>query len=51
MLVLGCLRLRPPPPWPALQEMAVVEQVVEQGSDRRAVAEQFPLVFHGGGWT
>lgn len=34
MLVLSCIRLRPPTPQSAFEEMAVVEQAVEHGSDR-----------------
>lgn len=45
MLVFRRVRFGSPAPWTAFEEMAVVEQAVEHGSDRRAVAEQFSPVF------
>src|SRR5207253_2194073 len=40
-------QLGPPAPWPAFEEMAVVEETVEHGGHGRAVAEQFPPVLYG----
>jgi len=37
---------RPPASWTTFEEMAVVEQAVEHGGNRGAVAEQFSPVFH-----
>jgi hypothetical protein len=44
MLVLSRICLRPPATRSALEEMAVVEQAVQHGSDGGAVAEQFSPV-------